>query len=90
MTGPAGMREWVEADRRCLDAAEILLDSLSDHPSPIGLRRFEEALAEARKQVGVARPGKPFEDLFARHLLDAWQALEAVVRYRFDLSLIHI
>jgi hypothetical protein len=84
VTAQVSVSRLVEADGRCLDAAEILLDSLSDHPSPIGLRRFEEATAAAREISGALRPGNAFERLLARHLLAGWELLESVVRYRFD------
>lgn len=84
MTGPAGIAGLVEADRRCLDAAEILLDSLADHPSPIGLRKFEDAIGSASGLARACHPGGPFEGLLVRHLLAGWKVLEAVVRYRFD------
>ena len=78
------IQELVEADRRCLDAAEFFLGSLPVHPSPSGLRRFEEALEQARATDPPLHT--PFESLFRRHLTACWNLLETFVRYRFDRS----
>ncbi len=84
MTTPAGISELVRQDGRCLDAAEILLDSLGDYPSPTGFARFEDTVASAREMVETCLPDRPLDALLVRHIRTGWDVLEAVVRYRYD------
>ncbi len=73
-----------EADRRCLDAAELLLDTLEQLPSGEGLRILGKEVARARATARSASRGTPFERTYARHLEISWEALERVARYRFE------
>ena len=72
------------ADEGCLTAAERVLDTLGEWPSPVGYERFREALAAARAAVDEAERAGDVAPLLVRHLRESWRLLEAVVRYRWD------
>lgn len=78
------LQPLLEADRRCLDAAELLLDTVDLLPSPASLRRFLAEVEAARRAAGEAAASSPFEARLLRHLLASWGALEEVVRHRFE------
>ena len=84
MTTPAGIAELVQQDGRCLDSAEILLDSIGNYPSPTGLHKFEDTVASAREMAEACLPDREFDALVVRHLMKGGDVLEAVVRYRYD------
>ncbi len=74
----------LEVDEACLAAATRLLDTLGEWPSPVGHRRFREALAAARRAAGEEEARGAAAPLVLRHLRAGWDALEAVVRYRWE------
>lgn len=70
-------------DEAVLDAAELLIDSFDDLPSPVGLARLDEALAAARTVAArVLEEGAGA--LPVRHVERGWAALEALAHYRFE------
>lgn len=73
-----------EADARCLDAAELLLDALDDLPSPVAFGRLTWEITRARNLARSCQPSTPFERMFLRHLDASWSLLEKVARYRFE------
>jgi len=73
-----------EADARCLDAAELLLDALDDLPSPVAFDRLTWEITHARSLARSFEPSIPFERMLLRHLEAAWSLLEKVARYRFE------
>ena len=84
MTTPAGIAELVNQDGRCLDAAELLLNSIGEYPSPIGLSKFQDTVSAALEAAERFRPDRPLDALMVRHLKTGWEVLQAVVRYRYD------
>lgn len=74
----------VEADRRCLDAAELLLDNLDIMPSAAALRRLESEIEKGRSLASEARPTTRLEALFTRHLDASWTVLWTIARQRFE------
>ncbi len=73
-----------DADARCLDAAELLLDALDDLPSPLAFGHLTWELTRARSLARSGNPATPFESLAVRHLEASWRLLEQVARYRFE------
>ncbi len=76
--------ELRDADARCLDAAELLLDALDDLPSPLAFGHLTWELTRARNVARSSAPATPFESLAVRHLEASWELLEQVARYRFE------
>lgn len=76
--------DLVETDRRCLDAAELLLDNLDIMPSAAALSRLESGIAKGRSLAAQARPGTRFERHIVRHLDASWTLLGTIARQRFD------
>ena len=74
----------LEADRRCIDAAELLIDTLEIVPSPAAYRHLLDGIGLARALARSADPDPGFERNFARHLEASWTALEKIVQYRFE------
>ncbi len=68
------------ADAACLRAAERLLDTFLEWPSPVGLELFREALARARRTAEE----EAADDLARRHLESCWDVLDAVIRTRLE------
>ncbi len=73
-----------EADSRCLDAAELLLDALDDLPSPLAFGHLIWELTRGRNLARSQEPATPFESLAVRHVEASWKLLEQVARYRFE------
>jgi hypothetical protein len=73
-----------EADARCLDSAELLLDALDDLPSPLAFGHLTWELTRARNLVRSCEPATPFDTLVVRHLEASWELLEQTARYRFE------
>jgi hypothetical protein len=73
-----------DADARCLDAAELVLDALDDLPSPLAFRHLISELTRGRSLARSSEPASPFETLAVRHLEASWELLEQVARYRFE------
>lgn len=74
----------VEADRRCLEAAELLLDNLELVPSATAYNSLLDAIARAKEAAAGASHPSVFERLFAKHLTASWEVLAQVARYRFE------
>jgi len=74
----------LHADHRCLEAAELLIDTLPIMPSVRVYQALLEEVARARDTAAAFRARGPFEALFLRHLRASWDALEAVARFRFE------
>jgi hypothetical protein len=73
-----------EADRSCLDSAELLLDALDDLPSPVAFRNLTAEITRARNLARSSEPATRFQRLLLGHLEASWGLLEQVVRFRFE------
>jgi hypothetical protein len=78
------MEQLQEADARCLDAAELLLDALDDLPSTAAFDRLTSEIARAQDLLRDGDAATPFRRMLLRHLEASWELLEQVARYRFE------
>ncbi|HHN75082.1 MAG TPA: hypothetical protein ENK10_07650 [Acidobacteria bacterium] len=77
--------ELCQRDEQVLDAAELLLDSLGEYPSPRALRRVREALARGRAAVRAAEEGAAsWESVCGAQLEQSWRVLECWVEARWN------
>ena len=73
-----------QADARCLDAAELLLDTLDDLPSDAAFVKLTQEIERAKSLARGAEPATAFQRMLRRHLEASWDLLEQVARYRFE------
>ena len=84
MSDPHISEALLDADAACLAAAERLLDTLAEWPSPVGYERFLRTLEEARALADAEESAGRVDPLLLRHLRASWEALAAVARYRWE------